>query len=181
MAMTDGCLYIHGTGSSAFGAISYASGIYGDSLCRAGAAYSALELDLGAPGSASSWPYVSQFPSLTEKGYSASGYTQAEAIGAGGVPWGLHIQVMSAFNTLTNIVFYVCSAATTAATYSANEIARRTLTLAQLAIVGAHYIIPVNPTQVLEFNRFYADDSAGSNPTLGTIIAWFGPRTGDEL
>ena len=181
MAMTDATAYVHGTGATAFGAISLAAGVYGDALCRSGAAYSALELDLGAPGSASSWPYVSQFPSLTEKGYPASGYSQAESVGNAGVQWGLHIQVMSAFNTLTNIVFYVCSSATTAATYSANEIARRTLTLAQLAIVGAHYFIPINSQQVLEFNRFYADDSAGSNPTTGTIIAWFGPRTGDEL
>ena len=174
--ITDNCFYIHGTGASAFGAISYAAGVYGDSLCYSGDQYSALELDLGAPGSASSYPYVSQFPSLTEKSYT----NPPEVVGVGGIEWGLHIQVMSAFNTLTTILFYVCSSATTAATYSSNEIARRTLTLAQLEVLGAHYFIPVNPYQVLEFNRFYADVSS-SNPTTGTIIAWFGPRTGSEI
>lgn len=175
--MTDNCLYVHGTGASAFGPISYAAGIYGDSFLYAGAAYSALELDFGAPGSASSYPYISQFPSLTEKGYT----NPPEVIGVGGVPWGLHIQIMSAFNaSLTSSVITVCSSATTAATYSSNAIATRTLTIAQMAVVGACYFIPVNPYQVLEFNRFYGT-AAGGNPTTGTILAWYGPICGSEI
>lgn len=176
--ITDAKLFIHGTGA-AQGAISYdaTTGIYGDSLCYAGDAYSALELDLGAPGSASAWPYVSQFPSLTEQGY-----TGPAGVFDSGVPWGLHLQVMSAFNTLTTILFYVLTNAATAALYStaANILNERTLTLAQLAVVGAHYFIPVNVAQVLEFNRFYADVTS-SNPTTGTLIAWYGPKFGGEL
>lgn len=176
----DAKLFIHGTGATQ-GAISLAAGVYGDSLCYAGDAYSALELDLGAPGSASSYPYVSQFPSLAEQAYPAAGYPQPETFETG-VPWGLHIQVMSAFNTLTTILFYVLTSAATAALYNtaANVLNQRTLTLAQLAVVGACYFIPVNMGQVLEFNRFYADVSS-SNPTTGTIIAWYGPRLGATL
>jgi len=182
MALTDAQLFVHGTGSTAGGAISVSAGVYGDTLGYAGSAYSNVELDFGAPGSASSYPYVSQFPGYTEAAYNAAGYSQAESVGAGGVPWGLHIQVMSAFNTLTTLTIDICTSATTGATYNStgNPIASRVLSLAQLIILGAHYFIPVNPTQVLEFLRFYAV-VASSNPTTGTIIAWFGPRTGDEM
>jgi hypothetical protein len=146
---------------------------FGDALCASGSQYSNIELDfgsgyLGAPGA---------FPSITEKGY-----TQPPAIvGAGGVEMGYHIQVMSAFNTLTSINFEACTSSTTGALYTAspNPIASRVLTLAQLQVVGAHYYIPVPLQAMLEFNRWYAA-LTGSDPTTGTIISWFGPKTGGE-
>ncbi len=178
MALTDGTLYVHGTGTSAFGPISYSGGIYGDAICAAGSQYSNNELDFGAPGSASSYPYVSQFPSLTEKGYT----NPPEVLSPGQIAWGLHLQIMSAFNTLTSVNFQVCSGPTANVTYNStgNPIAQRALTLAQMQVVGAHYFIPVNPYQVLEFMRFYAAIT-GSNPTTGTLLAWFGMMQGGEI
>jgi hypothetical protein len=64
-------------------------------------------------------------------------------------------------------------------TASPNPIGDRVLTLAQLQVAGAHYYIPFVNSAVLEFLRFYAAIT-GSNPTLGTIVAYFGPRTGNE-
>jgi hypothetical protein len=178
--LMDAKLFIHGTGA-AQGAISLASGIYGDTICYSTHEYSALELDFGAPGSASSYPYVTNFPSLAEQAYPAASKPQAETFETG-VPWGLHIQIMSAFNTMTSILFDVLTSAATAALYSvaANIIAARTLTLAQMQVVGACYFIPVSMGQVLEFNRFYAY-LTGSAPSTGTIIAWYGPRLGATL
>lgn len=165
MPITDALMVIHGCGA-ALGAISNAAGILGDVLCQGGSEYSALELDLGAA-----------FPGFVEKGYTFP----PEVVGQGGVEFGLHIVVMSAFNTLTDITFDVCTSSATAALYNAtpNPIAARTLTLAKLAVVGAHYFIPIALGAMLRFNRFYAVQN-GSNATLGTIVAWFGPRTGGE-
>lgn len=169
MPLTDAVLYVHGTGTTAYGAITLSAGVYGDALCAAGSQYSNLELDFGT--GAGGGPVG--FPSTTEKGYTFP----PEVVGDGGVEFGLHIQVCQVFNTLTSILFNVVTAATTAATTPI--IAARSLTLAQLAVAGAHYFIPVNFAAVLEFLRFDAV-LTGSDPTTGTIIAWFGPKTGGE-
>jgi hypothetical protein len=149
----------------------------GDALGTAGSQYSNIELDFGAPSSGGSFPFLTQFPSLTEKTYTFP----AEVVGAGGVDWGLHIIVGGEFNNLTSINLQVCTSATPNATYNAsgNPIAARTLSLAQLQIPGAHYYIPLMGSAVLEFLRFYAAVT-GTNPTAGTVVAWFGPRTGGE-
>lgn len=149
----------------------------GDSFGTAGSQYSNIELDFGAPSSGATYPYLSQFPSLSEKGYSFP----PEVVGDGGVEMGLHIVVNGEYNNLTSINFQVCTSTATAALFTAspNPIASRTLTLAQLQIPGAHYFIPVNFAAVLEFLRFYGGVT-GTNPTAGTIVAWFGPKTGGE-
>lgn len=151
--------------------------IVGDAFGASGSQYSALELDFGAPNSGAAYPWLPQFPSLTEKGYTFP----PEVVGAGGFEFGLHIIVCSPFNTLTSVNFEVCTSAATAALFNAspNPIASRVLTLAQLQVSGAHYFIPVSPASVLEFLRFYGAVT-GSNPTLGTIVAYFGPRLGGE-
>ena len=179
--ITDATLFLHGTGTSAFGAFSLSGSTYGDALCRAGSQYSNLEIDFGAPGSASSWPYVSQFPSYTEEGYPGSGYSLAETFDTG-VPWGLHIQIMSTFNTLTSINFQICTSAATSAVYTGagNPIASRTLTSTQLQVLGGCYFIPVTLSQVQEFTNFYASLTGGS-PTTGTVVSWFGPKSGGTL
>lgn len=178
MPMSDAVAYLHGSGTSAFGPVTNNGGVYGDALCAAGSQYSNLELDFGAPASGSSFPYLTQFPSLTEKTYT----NPPEVLGTGGVQFGIHIIIGSAFNTLTSINFQAVTGATTGALFNAspNPIASRTLTLAQLAVVGAHYFIPVQGSAMLEFFRFYAAIT-GSNPTTGTIVSWFGPATGGEL
>jgi hypothetical protein len=148
--------------------------IYGDVLCQAGSQYSNLEIDFGAPSTGATYPFLPEFPSLTEKGYTFP----PEVVGQGGVEQGMHIVVGSPFNTLTSVNFEVVTAATSSATTS-NIIASRSLTLAQLQVVGAHYFIPVPQSQILEFMRWYAA-LTGSDPTLGTIVSWYGPRTGGE-
>lgn len=172
--VTDAVLYVHGTGSSAYGALSLSGTTYGDAFGASGSQYSNLELDFGVPGSGS----PANFPSYTEKGYT----NPPEVVGDNNTQFGLHIMVMSAFNTLTSINFQICTSSTTAALFNStpNPIAARTLTLAQLGVLGADYFIPCNFASVLEFLRFYGAVT-GSNPTLGTLIAWFGPKTGGSL
>jgi hypothetical protein len=172
MPVTDALAYFHGTGSSQ-GPLSVSAGVYGDTLCYSGSQYSNLEIDFGPPLTGSAYPYLPAFPSLTEKTYTSP----PEVVGDGGVELGVHIVVGSAFNTLTSILFNVVTAATTAATTPI--IAARSLTLAQLEVLGAHYFIPVNGAAVLEFLRWDAV-LTGSDPTTGTIVSWWGPKTGGE-
>ena len=177
--ITDAILFVHGTGISAQGAISYntSTGFYGDAICAAAHQYSNITLDFGAPGSAATYPYVAQFPSVTEQAYAAAGYSQAETFGSG-INWGLHIQVMSAFNTLVSLGIYVNTGASSDPTYTSTCIAGpRTLTLAQLNVLGACYFIAVDPARVLRYLNFYALLTT-TPPTTGTIIAWFGPQCG---
>lgn len=149
----------------------------GDALCASGSQYSNLELDFGAPNNGNAFPNIPQFPSLTEK----TDTSPPEVVGQGGVDMGLHVIVTGAFNLLTSVNFEVCTSATTLALVGSapNPIAARTLTLAQLQVVGAHYYIPVQGSAVLEFLRFYAA-LAGTSPTAGAVASWYGPRTGGE-
>lgn len=150
--------------------------IVGDAICASGDQYSNLELDFGAPNSGAYYPWLPQFPSLTEKGYS----NPAEVPGNGGAEFGIHIVVTSPFNTLTNINFEAVTSLTSGALIATGVIASRLLTLAQLQVNGAHYFMPVPQGSVKEFLRMYADVT-GSNPTFGTIVAYYGPRMGGEL
>jgi hypothetical protein len=150
--------------------------LVGDLIGVGGAAQeSNCELDFGAPGSLS----PGNFPSYTEKGYTLP----AEVVGDGGVEMGLHIIITGpiypgAGNTGGARVD-VQSNATTAAT---SVIASRTFTAAQLAVAGAHYFIPVNLVAVLEFLRFLWTNlaTAATVNFTGSIVAWFGPKTGGE-
>lgn len=173
MPCTDALLYVHGTGAALGPITGLGTATVGDTLCYAGSQYSNLELDFGPPLTGGSYPYLPAFPSLTEKTYTFP----PEVVGQGGVEQGFHIVVCSAFNALTSILFNVVTAATTAATTPI--IAARSLTLAQLAIAGAHYYIPVIGSSVLEFLRWDAV-LTGPDPTTGTIVSWYGPRTGGE-
>lgn len=156
-------------------ALTFSPATMGDTL--GGSGYSKLELDFGAPNTGAAWPYLPQFPSLTEKGYSFP----PEVVGQGGTDFGVHILIESAFNNLTSYNFEVCTSSATAALYTAspNPIASRTLTLAQMQVVGAHYYIPVSGAAVLEFLRWYAA-LTGTADTAGTLVSWFGPRVGGE-
>lgn len=149
----------------------------GDLYLAAGTQYSNLELDFGAPSTGASYPWLPQFPSLTEKGYTFP----AEVVGQGGVQLGVHIIVTAPANLLTSVSFQVVTGAATGALFNAspNPIASRTLTLAQLGVAGAHYFIPVSGAAVLEFLRVYMAIT-GSNPTIGTIVSWWGSATGGE-
>lgn len=160
MPVTDALAWVHGspTAPAAF--------------LTAGSAYSTNELDFGAPVAGTSYPWIETFPSATEKGYTFP----PEVVGNGGVDWGLHFVVGTAFDTLTSITLEAVSNSTTNAT---TVIASRPLTLAQLAIAGAHYYVPLNGVPVLEFLRAHAT-LTGSNNVAGTCMMWFGPKTGGE-
>jgi len=149
----------------------------GDTLVTSASQYSNLELDFGAPNTGAAYPWLPQFPSLAEKGYTFA----PENPGGAGSDYGVHIIVMAPFNTLTSINFQVVTSAVTNALFSvtANIIASRPLTLAQLQVIGAHYYIPVPQTAVLEFLRWYAALS-GSATTAGLIVSYWGPRCGGE-
>jgi len=149
----------------------------GDVYLAAGSQYSNLEIDFGAPNSGGPFPSIPQFPSLTEKTYTFP----PEVVGQGGVDMGIHIIVNSATNLLTSVNFEAVTSATTGALFNAspNPIAARTLTLAQLQVVGAHYYFGVQGSAVLEFLRVYMA-LTGTDPTIGTLSMWYGPRTGGE-
>lgn len=161
MPMLDALTWLHGTTPGT-----------PQIIMQGGSEQSALEIDFGALSAGTSYPYLPQFPSLTEKTYTFP----PEVVGQGGAVMGLHIVVGVAFNLLTSALFSVESAATTAATA---VIASRSLTLAQLEVAGAHYFIPVSGNSVLRFLRFEAV-LTGTEPTAGTISAWYGPLTGGE-
>lgn len=148
----------------------------GDAIGTA-SGYSNIEIDFGAPNTGASYPYLAQFPSLTEKTYTFP----PEIVGNGGVDQGIHVEITGYVNNLTNINFEAVTAATTAALFNAgnNPIAARTLTLAQLQVVGAHYYIPVPGAAILEFLRVYMV-LTGTAATAGTAVIWFGPKTGGE-
>ncbi len=154
--------------------------LQGDLIGVGGAAQeSNIELDFGAPSSGASYPWLPAFPSLTEKGYTFP----PEVVGQGGVDMGLHIIITGPIypgsGNTGGARVDVQSDLTTAAT---TVIASRTLTAAQLAVAGAHYYIPVPLVAVKEFLRFLWTNlaTAATVNFTGSIIAWFGPRTGGE-
>ena len=161
MPVTDALTWLHGSTPGT-----------AQVIMAAGSEESALEIDFGASNTGAAYPYLTQFPSLTEKTYTFP----PEVVGQGGADMGVHIVIGVAFTTLTSASFNVQSAATTNAT---TVIASRVLTLAQLGIPGAHYYIPVSGNAVLRFLRFQAV-LTGTDPAAGTLAAWYGPRTGGE-
>lgn len=58
-------------------------------------------------------------------------------------------------------------------------IASRVFTLAQLGVVGAHYFIPVNFASALRWLFCYFQATTGVS-NGGTVVVWFGPKTGGE-
>jgi hypothetical protein len=164
------------TTAAAFTTVTATPNTLGDAIGTA-SGYTNLEIDFGAPNSGAAFPNIVQFPSLTEKGYTFA----PEIVGQGGVDMGIHVIVTGYVNNLTSLKFDVCTSATTNALVgsSPNPIASRTLTLAQLEVVGAHYYIPVQGSAVLEFLRVYMT-LTGTAATAGTAAIWYGPRTGGE-
>jgi hypothetical protein len=143
----------------------------GDPIGAAGTVYSQLELDFGAPNTGAAYPWLPQFPSSVEKGYTFP----PENPGSGGTDFGVHIIIMAPYNnanSFTGLTVDVCSDPTASAT---TVIATRILLLAKLQIAGAKYFIPVPGGSVLEFLRLHYTVGTG-NPTTGTIVAYWGPR-----
>jgi len=123
-----------------------------------------LELDFEAPNAGTSYPWL----------------RQSEVFGDGGVEMGLHIEITGPFYgaaTLASIRFDVLSGAASQAT---TIIASRTLTLAQMQVQGAHYFIPISGFAVQQFLRWNATNAAAVDGFVGSIVSWFGPKTGGE-
>jgi len=133
-------------------------------------------IDFGAPATGASTPYLTQFPSITEKGYTFP----PEVVGEGGVVMGVHLVITTACTAGTGMTAGTVVVTTGATDALGTSIASRTLTLAQLAVVGAHYFIPVVGVAVLEFLSCYfqaVTQVAGA----GKGYAWFGPKVGGEM
>ena len=139
-------------------------------------AYSSLELDFGPPSPGLAYPWVAAFPSLTEKGYTFP----PEHPGSSGTEYGVHVLVESPFVATNDINFIVVTSAAVDPVIgtATNIIAQRDLTLAQLQVTGADYFIPVPQQAVLEFLRVYFDVT--TTATGGTVVCYWGPRTGGE-
>ncbi len=158
-------------------AIAYPN-LIGDAFILGTKNYCNLELDFGPPLPGTAYPWLPQFPSLTEKGYTFP----PEVVGSGGAEYGVHFVITAPFNTFpTSTVSVLTSAVTQAVVGTAtNIIASRVFSLAQWSIQGAHYFIPVPGMAVLEFLRWYAPLDSGSANTAGALVSWWGPRTGGE-
>lgn len=165
MPQTDAIQWLHGT-------LATPSNIF---TTTATTGYSDNELDFGAPSSGTSYPYLPQFPSLTEKAYT----TPPEIPGEAGMVMGVHLvistTVVGTVGGQTAGIINVLSDSTTAAT---DIIASRTIPIAKL-IAGNHFFVPVPGAAVLEFLRcaFQAVTHAADS---GTGVAWYGPKTGGE-
>lgn len=152
----------------------------GDLIGVGGAAQeSNLELDFGAPASGAAYPWLTEFPSATEKGYTFP----PEVVGDGGVEMGVHIIITGpVYPGAGNTGGARCDVQSDSTTAATTVIASRTFTAAQLAVAGAHYWIPVPLVAVKEFLRFLWTNlaTAATVNFTGSIVAWFGPKSGGE-
>ena len=168
MPVTDAVLWLHGTSTTPTNIFTStsATGDEGDYV-----------LDFGAAAAGTSTPYLPEFPSRTEAGYTFP----PEVLGEGGMTMGVHLVIGTACTagsgmTAGNIIVSVGSTDSLGTT-----VVTRTLTLAQLAVAGAHYFVPV-PGAAVAANRylgvyFQATTYAAG---AGTGYAWYGPKTGGE-
>jgi hypothetical protein len=165
MPVTDAITYLHGTPATP--AVIFTA----TDLTDVGA----YVLNFGAASAGTSYPYLPEFPSIAEKGYKLP----PEIVGDGGVEMGIHLVISTAVTVGSGMTTGNLIASTGSADSLGTIIASRSLTLAQLAVVGAHYFVPVPMAAVLQYLGviFQAvTDAAGG----GTGIAWFGPKTGGE-
>ncbi len=168
MPVTDALMALHGTPATPSNIFTSTSAT-GDQ--------SDYTLDFGAPVSGSAYPYLTEFPSIEEAGYTFP----PEVVGDGGVEQGVHLIISTAVTagsgmTAGNVIVSAGSANTLG-----TVLIQRQLTLAQLAVVGAHYFIPVPGAAraAYEFLGLYFQAvtyAAGA----GTGYAWYGPKTGGE-
>jgi hypothetical protein len=159
-------LWLHGTPSTP--AVIFTS-------TSASGNYSAYQINFGAAATGASSPYLPEFPSLTEKGYSFP----PEVVGDGGVEVGVHLVITTACTIGSGCTGGTLNVYSDTTDGAVTNIAARTFTLAQLAIVGAHYFVPVTPAALSQYLRcgFQAITYAVGT---GYGVAWFGPKTGGE-
>jgi hypothetical protein len=49
-----------------------------------------------------------------------------------------------------------------------------------MQVQGAHYFIPISGFAVQQFLRWNATNAAAVDGFVGSIVSWFGPKTGGE-
>ena len=165
MPVTDAIAWLHGTPATPANIFTSTSSQIGDKV-----------LDLGAALDGTSSPYIPRFPSRTEEGYTLP----PEVVGDGGIEVGIHLIISTACTVGSGMTAGVVNASIGSADTLLTTIASRTFTLAQLAVVGAHYFIPLNAAALtlryLGVQMVATTDAAGA----GTGVLWFGPKTGGE-
>jgi hypothetical protein len=166
MPVTDAINWLHGTPATPVAAFTStaATGNISDKV-----------LDFGLTATGATTPFLPEFPSITEKGYTFP----PEVVGDGGVELGVHIVIAVAIATGAGMTLGTVIVSTGAADTVGTTITSGTFTLAQLAVAGAHYFVPVNPARILRFLACYFQATTGV-ANAGTIYAWFGPKTGGE-
>jgi hypothetical protein len=165
MPVTDAITWLHGTPATPANIFTSTSSQLGDKV-----------LDLGASVSGSAYPYLPEFPSRNEQAYTFP----PEVVGDGGIEMGIHLIVSTACTVGSGCTGGTVNASIGAADTLLTTVASRVFTLAQLAVVGAHYFIPVNPAAInlryLGVQMIATTDAVGA----GTGVLWFGPKTGGE-
>jgi hypothetical protein len=98
----------------------------------------------------------------------------------GAIRTGLHVVVTEAYNgPMTSATIFINTSATNAL-ITGTVLTERVFTVAQLAVLGAHYFIPLPPggaasaPNILEFLAA-GITVAGGTPTTGSVDMWFGP------
>jgi hypothetical protein len=166
MPVTDALLLLHGT-------LATPGTLFGTDTNQHATAY---VLNFGAAASGASYPYLPEFPSIAEKGYSFP----PEIVGDGGVEMGVHLVISTAVigtsGGMTAGTLFVGTGSTDSVS---TTIAQRTLTITQLGVAGAHYFIPVPVASIVQYLGCFQQATTHAADS-GTGIIWFGPKTGGE-
>jgi len=163
MPMSDYLAWIHGKADRSTGALVPVR------LVTAGTAYSEDQLDFGtataATTSTAGTPGVSNLLGMFSNG---------------AIRMGLHVIITEAYNSpMTSATIFINTSATNAQT-TGTVLTERAFSVTQLAVLGAHYYIPLPPggtpnsPNILEFLAA-GITVAGGTPTTGSVEMWFGP------
>jgi hypothetical protein len=162
MGMSDYLGWIHGKADRSSGSL--VPVVFGTS----GALYSEDQLDFGAAVSGAPAEIAALFPSIAN----------------GAIRVGLHIVITQAYTIgsgCTGGDIWIVTSATQANTATPTFVTGRRFTLAQLAVLGNHFFIPLPPMgktsdpTLLEFVAAYFSTLGGYAPAAGGCEMWFGP------
>ena len=166
MPVTDALLALHGTPTTP-------SNLFATNTNANATDY---VLDFGLAATGASYPYLPEFPSIAEKGYSFP----PEVVGDGGVEMGVHLIISTAvIGTSGGMTAGTVTVGTGSADSVATTIATRAFTIAQLGVAGAHYFIPVNMASAVRYLGCFLQATTHAADS-GTGYMWFGPKTGGE-
>ena len=171
MGMSDILGWVHGAADRSTGTL--VPVVFGTS----GYTYSEDQLDMGTMTAPST-------PALAVSGAPAGIPALFPSISNSANRIGLHVVITQAYTVgsgCTGGDIWITTSATQANTATPTLVACRRFTLAQLAILGAHYFIPMPPmgnSAVQTYLRFlaaYFGTIGGYAPAAGGAELWFGP------